>query len=283
MKILTLNVFMRPTLINSYYNSFKSYWNGKMKFNEIFYGDYKDHRFDKLLDHIKASQYDIVCLQELFNDGISTRVNRMKEFSTKNNYYLYIPMDIKLCRTFTSSGLCILSKYPMTDTNFIEYNTFIHFPNVLSNCGFIHTKVKVKNQIVNLFNVHLQSGHLKRQDDVRFKQIDEIYEYVVNNVSQKENVIITGDFNANQKLWKYIDDKFADYIDPFIDSMLNDIYTFKRFGTNEVQRFDGFLYYLPNLEYVDIKSVVDPIKIEKIGYFEQISDHYAIITDIVEV
>ena len=280
MKILTLNVFMRPMCINSYFNSIKSYWNGNIFFKDIFKGDFKNDRFNKLLDIIREKKYDIICLQELFSDGITTRVSKIKSFSAKNNYYLYFPLDIKMCKSFTTSGLCILSKYPIIESNFIEYKTSIFFPNVLSNCGFQHIKIKNNNKVINLINLHLQSGFSEKQNNIRYNQINEIYDYLEKRNIKKENIIITGDFNANLKLWKYINKKFESFKDPFENTMLNDAYTFKYFGKNEIQRFDGIIYNFPDLDYKELKSIIDPIKIDKIGYFENISDHYGIVTEI---
>jgi endonuclease/exonuclease/phosphatase family metal-dependent hydrolase len=278
MKVLTLNMFLRPTLVNSYYTSFKSYWKGDIKFKDILSGDYKDTRLDLLLEHIKSEEYDIICLQEIFSDSISSRISKIKEFSMENNYYMYMPTETKTCRSFTSCGLCVMSKYPIMDTEFVHYKTDIYFPNVLSNCGFIVVKLNYKDIQLTVIDIHLQSGISENQNSIRYKQMDEIYDYLNKNSLYNTNTIITGDFNADLKLWKYIQKKFQGYIDPFKDTMLNDVYTYKRHGTNEVQRFDGIIYNLPTLEFNKIESKVDPIKIDKVGYFEQISDHYAVIT-----
>jgi len=280
MKLLTLNAFIRPYCINSYYNSFVSYWNGKIKFNDIISGDYKDRRLDELFIHILKNDYDLVCLQEIFNDNITDRINRVKKFANENNYYLYLPTEILFCKSFTSCGLCVMSKYPIVETDFIKYKTKIYFPNVLSNCGFLSVTVLKNNVRITLINLHLQSGVGKAQERVRFNQINEIHTYVLNEL-KNENVIITGDFNADLKLWKYVSEKFKEFKDPFLNTMLNDVFTFKKFDTCEIQRFDGILYKFPSIKFKDIKSRVDPLKCEKIGYFEQVSDHSGIITDFI--
>ena len=47
---------------------------------------------------------------------------------------------------------------------------------------------------------------------------------------------------------------------------------------------EGYQNYLAlqldNFDYKELKSIIDPIKIDKIGYFENISDHYGIVTEI---
>ena len=281
MKILTLNAFIRPYCINSYYNSVVSYWKGDIRLRDIMKGDYKDKRLDEILKHIKKENYDIVCLQEVFKDNITNRVDKVKIFAQNNNYFLYLPTNIIFCKSFTSSGLCIMSKYPIIDSNFIKYKTRMSFPNVLSDCGFMHVTVLKENKKVNIINLHLQSGCYKTQSKIRHKQIDEIYNYIETNLNEDENIIINGDFNADLKLWKYVNKKFIGFKDPFLDTMLNDVYTFKHFNTCEIQRFDGIMYRFSNLEFDVIKSRVDPIKCDKIGYFNQVSDHSAIISEFI--
>ena len=280
MRLLTLNAFIRPFCINSYYNSIISYWNGKIKLKELFDGDFKDKRLEELFCNILKNDYDVVCLQEVFNDNVTDRMNRIKKFANKNKFYLYCPTDIIFCKSFTSSGLCIMSKYPIVDSDFIKYRTKVCFPNVLSNCGFLSVTVLNDNKRITIINLHLQSGVSKIQENIRYKQIDEIYEYI-NQQLPSENVIVTGDFNADLRLWKYISKKFEGFKDPFLDTMLNDVYTFRYFNTCEIQRFDGILYKFPSIKFKDIKSRVDPLKCEKIGYFEQVSDHSGIITDFI--
>ena len=41
------------------------------------------------------------------------------------------------------------------------------------------------------------------------------------NFQGEENIIITGDFNANLKLWKYINNKFDSFKDPFENLLLS--------------------------------------------------------------
>ena len=57
MKILTLNAFIRPYCINSYYNSVVSYWKGDIRLRDIMKGDYKDKRLKEILKHIKKENY----------------------------------------------------------------------------------------------------------------------------------------------------------------------------------------------------------------------------------
>ena len=279
MKILNLNIFLRPNFINSINNSIYSYWKKKITFKEIFSGDFKESRLQKFFENVLKNNYDIICLQELFSDPFNKRINLIKQFSLKNNYHFYHPQNNKFCSIKTNSGLAILSKYDLLNTNFIEYKTNISFPNVLSNCGFIHVLFKNNNTLINIINVHLQSGPHSWQQDVRNKQLLEIKKYIDENINIKKSLlIITGDFNANCELWSNIYKIFPYLYDPFKDMELNDNYTFHIPETCNVQRFDGFLC---SKEYKDkIKSRIDPLNITKTGYFKTISDHFSIISDI---
>ena len=97
-----------------------------------------------------------------------------------------------------------MSKYPIIDSNFVKYKN----KNLFSKCFirlWIYDKFVLReNKKVNIINLHLQSGCYKTQSKIRHKQIDEIYNYIETNLNEDENIIITGDFAADLKLWKYI-------------------------------------------------------------------------------
>ena len=278
MKILTLNIYLRPYFINSYTYSIKSYINNKCKFKDIFHGDFKNQRLDQLFLNIKKEKYDIICLQEFFCDYNNYRVNKIKKFAIDNNYFLSLPLN-KNNIIFASSGLCILSKYNILKKKFIKFNCNSYFPNKFVDSGYQHIKIIYNEKIVNILNVHLQSGKFNYQHQVRINQINEISNYIKKNIKNNEIVILNGDFNANKELWLKLYKLLPNYIDPFKGKFLNDSFTFRKFNSNEVQRFDGILFYDKNKEFL-IKTEINPINIKKVGYFESISDHYALITNL---
>jgi exonuclease III len=279
MKILTLNLFLRPNFVNSINKSVYNYWKKNISFREIFSGDFKESRLNKFFKIVKKENYDVICLQEIFTDPFNKRITMLEKFAQDNDYFLYHPKNNKFCSIKTNSGLAILSKYDLLDCNFIEYKSSIGFPNSLSTCGFVHVNFKLSDEIsVNLINVHLQSGPYNWQQNIRYKQLFEIKRYIDENISLDTMIIITGDFNANCKLWSKIYKIFPYLYDPFKGKELNDNYTFHIPYTCNVQRFDGILI---SEKYKNkIESRVDPIKIEKIGYFKTISDHCSIISNI---
>jgi len=280
MKILTLNIFLRPYFINSYYNSFISFIKRKSSLFDIFYGDYKNKRLDLLIENINKEKYDIICLQEFFCDIASIRVNKLINFTKESNYHYSLPKKNN-CSLLATSGLCILSKYEIIYENFIKYNCKIYFPNKYIDSGFQHIIIDKNGEHLNIINIHLQSGRYEWQQGVRKKQVYEIKKYVDDNIDKNQKIIINGDFNANKELWLHVNDLFPNYMDPFHDTLLNDCFTFRKFECNEVQRFDGILFYDKDKKY-SIKSKIDPIKIKKLGYFTTISDHYSVISDIEE-
>lgn len=278
MRILTLNMFLRPNFINSVNNSIYNYWKNNISFRQIFSGDFKESRLKQLFKHVKDANYDVICLQEIFTDPFNKRITMLEKFAQDNDYHLYHPKNNKFCSFKTNSGLAILSKYGLIDANFIEYKTSISLPNSLSTCGFVHVVYKHNDTLVNLINVHLQSGPFNWQQDVRYKQLLEIKQYIDDNINLDGLIIITGDFNANCKLWSHIYNIFPYLYDPFKGKELNDVYTFHIPNTCNVQRFDGILV---SKGYKDqIESKVDPLNIDKIGYFKTMSDHYSIISEI---
>jgi endonuclease/exonuclease/phosphatase family metal-dependent hydrolase len=93
-KIITYNIFMRPYLI---------------KTND---SDYKDKRLPLIAKYI--SSYDIVCLQEVF-DNFTHRKHELLIWAKKLgfNYFAHLPNPDFTSDFIVDGGLLILSKFPI--------------------------------------------------------------------------------------------------------------------------------------------------------------------------
>ncbi|KAJ1850369.1 hypothetical protein LPJ73_003483, partial [Coemansia sp. RSA 2703] len=101
-RILTQNMFMRPPLIK----------NNK--------SDWKDGRLDYFIEHILPN-YDIVCLQEMFEYASSRRA-RLFAAAEKLGFAYYVASERKfLWHAAIDGGLVILSRLPVVHAETITY------------------------------------------------------------------------------------------------------------------------------------------------------------------
>lgn len=145
--LLTYNVFLRPPPI---------------KTNE---DDYKEERFEEILKVIR--QYDIVCLQEMFQTG-TFRLEKIIEFAIENSnidcysefyYWKMGESPSFLPGPIVDSGLLVLSKYPILASEFMSYKIGI-LSDSASDKGYIYCKIDIKGEILHLFSTHLQASYM---------------------------------------------------------------------------------------------------------------------------
>ncbi|MDR1644887.1 MAG: endonuclease/exonuclease/phosphatase family protein [Tannerellaceae bacterium] len=111
---------------------------------------------NRILQYIADSGADIVCLQEYF---VSRSGNHLtaQEAATALKAYPYVSV-IKL-KNF-GWGLAVYSKYPITGSRRIEYDSE-------SNGSSIH-QIKINGKTLTLINNHLESFKLTSKDKVRY-------------------------------------------------------------------------------------------------------------------
>lgn len=131
-----------------------------------------------IIEYIKLLNYDVVCLQEVFEDWIKEEF--IKELN--NNYPYYLLGNTKKKYIFgEDSGLLILSKYRI---NFID--EYLIEGCVLPDSLCEKTVIYFTIGDINFSTTHLQANNY----DISEKQIKEIL-----NRSPFEKFIITGDLN----------------------------------------------------------------------------------------
>jgi endonuclease/exonuclease/phosphatase family metal-dependent hydrolase len=238
-KILSYNVFLRPPGIAS------NYWSE---------GDLKDERINGIANVIK--DYDIVMFQELFNislfgiDFISNRLNLMIEIGKKMGFKYYVsPNEISYFNiSLVNSGLLILSKYPILESDCIKYQDGYGF-DMMAEKGILYAKIAInlsnnlkdKTVLINVFNTHVQSGDLYEETFVRWKQLKQLINYVHNKVSNKETILVGGDLNLDS-----INNVFYN---PDNSILLK--------GTNESNEYKAFYSMLSNPNKVIKRVVID--------------------------
>ena len=197
-RLLTYNFFCRPPPINT---------NGN---------DYKDSRLSDFVQ--KLPDFDIICFQELFTT-LNDRKHKMIREGAKVGlkYYLMSKVPSFFSEYLVDSGLLILSRYEIVESDTYEY--FLNISgDAVSNKGILYAKIKINDRFLFLFNTHLQASYFddsqKNIDctiQVRTKQSEELINFVYNKLLSIPRdeikygcVIIAGDFNIDAH-----DNKFA--------------------------------------------------------------------------
>ena len=190
-RILSYNVFLRPPGISSYFRS---------------EGDLKDERTREITNIIK--DYDIVMFQELFNislfgfNFISNRLKIMIEIGKKMGFKYYVsPIETPYFNiSLVNSGLLILSKYPIFESDSLNYDHGYGF-DMMSKKGVLYAKIMIiiENSAIplHIFNTHAQSGDLYEETVVRWKQLQQLINFIYKKIPENETAIIGGDFNLD--------------------------------------------------------------------------------------
>lgn len=139
LKILTLNMFLRPLVKN----------------NE------SDHKYERLDDFTAnyIKDFDIICNQEVFegfNSFKATLTSKAAEVGFVD--YACATRPAFFDKYVTDSGLIILSKYPIVETDSIVYVYNLHDDSASSK-GSVYAKIEVNGHYIHVFNTHMQASY----------------------------------------------------------------------------------------------------------------------------
>ena len=199
----------------------------------------------------KINIYDIIFIQE------NWRYNNL--FREKLINHQLVQAHNKKKGSSFSSGLLIAinNNIDIVSNNeimFDDCNGIIANGNdCLVSKGFIFSKIKLNDDIIDLYNIHLESGNSSNDFSLRSKQL-ETFERYIETHSNINNLIICGDFNI-------------------------DYYT-----SNEIQSFQDNLnlkiinwsddYFLENkIDYIFYSKGLDHLKYEVPDTLFYLSDH----------
>lgn len=144
-----------------------------------------------IADDILEQELDIVGLQEVdFNANRSDYIDFMKELSTYTGYKYYCYFDAFDLSFYPNSsgttGIGILSKYPITSNNKIQLTESDKDKN-LEGRALGHAVIDVNGKEINFFTTQLSD----RDANVRNTELS----FLNSKLSEYANVILTGDFN----------------------------------------------------------------------------------------
>ena len=187
-RILTLNMFLRPPGIHTNIS------------------DFKDLRTQILIEEV-LNCFDLICLQEVFSTLSSRKALIISEASKRGLPYSHSsPSPNPFNGHFTDGGLLILSRFPILLTDQITYDDSTG-PDRLSSKGAIYAKLSICNTPFHVFTTHLQSSYstlnyaqFMNYRLVRRKQLKQFKSFIDNKLAHHyEPVIIAGDFNIDGK------------------------------------------------------------------------------------
>lgn len=244
----------------------------------------------KMFAFIKETNPDIICLQDFrdfFNDG-RYYSNSKYLVDTLKYRYIYMAVDhFQYSAVGDVSGTAILSKFPISDTGRITYNSKDNPEHI----GFADINISNKN-IIRFYNTHLSSMQLTAERknaglDYTYIQDDTA---ILFNKSKLERIAIFDSFHVKQaQLVKQQLNKSpvpfvfcadlnsvpSSYVYHHISSGLQDAFLQKGFGWGAT--YDGLSHTLR----IDVTLLSPELKVVQ-HYSPKLkaSDHFPLVTDI---
>ncbi|MGM9531798.1 endonuclease/exonuclease/phosphatase family protein, partial [Intestinibacter sp.] len=127
----------------------------------------------QIVKYLKKQRGDVICLQEVLRH----QYEFMKFYLRMNGIFAENVKSQKY-------GICIFSKYKIIDKK------HVFLTSKKEQRGLAYIKLKIdENNYLNIINTHLGLNKIER-----FKQINEILDFV-KNINGKDKNIICGDFN----------------------------------------------------------------------------------------
>jgi len=186
MRILSLNFYMRPMGVSD------------------LHGDYKKERLqDFILHHL--DDFDVLSLQEMFST-FSLRRNELVVEARKRgfSYVVSSPPPSTLSFQCFDAGLLILSRYPLENVAFMEFDHSCHSDS-LANKGALRASVRFGPDpldTIRLFNTHLQASYSHKDvsaTTVALLQLRQVFDLIRGDLSKShhEAVLLAGDLNLD--------------------------------------------------------------------------------------
>ena len=156
---------------------------------------YSDKRIKFIPNEIKKINADIVALQECFNiNYVRTIIDELKEV------YPYSSAFNTETLTKLSNGLILLSKYPIKNSKFKEYEVNHPLESMFSTKGYLSSTIDIPNiGLLNLINLHTTSFGDAPEDNNEIltdnkRILNNQLKEILSQINSK--TIILGDFNC---------------------------------------------------------------------------------------
>lgn len=155
------------------------------------------HRMQALAATLARSDYDVVCLQEVWTDGDVERLTRAGR-SGGLAYAQHFPSGVM------GSGLLTLSRYPIVDVDFYRYRLggtveTIWHGDYIAGKGVGLVRIQTPGGMVDVYNTHaIAQYHPDAMDTYRAHRAAQLYEatrYIAAETTTNP-LIFCGDFNV---------------------------------------------------------------------------------------
>lgn len=184
-------------------------------FNVYEQGNQNYHNSKNVIQWIKNDESEIKCLQEFYNSSENTIFNSTEKISQKGLYQYYVETGSKL-NSENGFGLAIFSKYPILKKGELKFKK-------KTQNQVIFIDIKIDNEVVRVYNVHLESmnidknylkgfkafwyyadeflSRLKNGMQTRAMQVDTLLAHI--EQCPHQNIILCGDLNAPPYSYPY--------------------------------------------------------------------------------
>jgi endonuclease/exonuclease/phosphatase family metal-dependent hydrolase len=184
MKILTYNVQLFPRQIYPVYRAlFDCHENTKIP-----------NRVEKIIMALRATDADIMCLNEIWD--LASLEYIQNAFA---DWHVYQPngnMKYPLVDRISSSGLLLLSKYPIINATFTRFTKARH-AELFVRKGFFRCTVNAPDGSIGVFGTHTQAYNYARTRQSNLRQIiSAIADY--RRRYPDRHAIALGDFNVRR-------------------------------------------------------------------------------------
>ena len=166
--VLTWNIFMRPHAI-------------------LYDGQFR--RAKAIGELLQKEHYDIILFQEAFG-----KTSRKKLRKALGDVYPY-EIEPKNNGKTVNSGLWILSKHPISNSEFIFFDNAL-VSDAQAAKGAVLIEVEINNQVYQFINTHVQAEDGKEFALVRAEQFKMINQLLQKNQKPKVPQFILGDLNT---------------------------------------------------------------------------------------
>lgn len=172
LKLLSWNIYMLPPVVKI---------TGKRK------------RARAIGEKLAQSDYDVLVLQEAFHAGARRMIrHRLKELYPHENG----PAFRKAFSLKTSSGVWILSKYPIKELGKVRFRQKAGFDNKMARKGALMVEIDKDGQKFHIVGTHLNAGGSL---DVRTSQVRQIKDELIDAHHEPGTpLIVAGDFNISK-------------------------------------------------------------------------------------
>jgi endonuclease/exonuclease/phosphatase family metal-dependent hydrolase len=170
-----------------------------MKIKILSWNIWRGKYLNKAVDLLQQNSPDIICLQEIVEKDVDNKRENLAGIIAKKLKYNFV-----YCRAFTTDrheivydlGNAILSKHQILDSTCFELSGLKDY---LKNSeteprGAIKAIFQFGSRKINVITTHLAYSHELLPSKLRDKQVTKLLKII-----EKENTVLTGDFNAEIK------------------------------------------------------------------------------------